>query len=85
MSYKRMKLEDVPEVTKFAVGQDSKVHAFSGFGDAWCDDERDMWRQEPVDRFESVPRPQDTEADDLCDICFADEDSQMAKAEEMWG
>ena len=79
--------EDIPEQAQFAIGQDLKIHAFSMFGDAWCDDEREVWGEDSVERVESFQLTEETykTEKDLCAVCFADGDHQMDIAEELWG
>jgi len=64
-------LDLIPDTVQLHMGGDGLVHAFSMFGDAWCDSERQQWATDDVDRMEAYDRSQGDPAEDAkCPICW---------------
>lgn len=77
-------IEDVPVgAAKFGRGDDGLVHIWSGFGDTWCGDEREVWAEDPIE-YDGGAGPFDEYPDDMCKLCIADEDTKMELGEEMF-
>ncbi len=84
--YERIPWESIPDSAQFAIGQDELIHAFSMFGSSWCAEEREMYGEDEIERYESVTVTEETyTSDQHCPVCFATEDGQMEISEELYG